>query len=68
MSDIEDASKPASSSSQASSAAGSQPQVVFRTGQTVPTPPPADPLRVFYESLFRQHPSSQMAMKWCACT
>jgi hypothetical protein len=30
-----------------------------------PTPPPDDPLRIFYTSLLRQNPDSKMALKWC---
>lgn len=30
-----------------------------------PTPPPDDPLRIFYTSLLRQNPESKMALKWC---
>lgn len=29
------------------------------------TPPPDDPLRIFYTSLLRQNPESKMALKWC---
>jgi hypothetical protein len=29
-----------------------------------PAPPENDPLRVFYVSLFKQKPTSQMAIKW----
>lgn len=37
----------------------------YKEGQRKATPPPADATRVFYESLYRQRPSSKMALTWC---
>ena len=68
-------------SSPASKSAGViQDPTTYKEGQTQPTPPPADPLRVFYESLYQQNPKSRLgwfclvaaadgsvcaATKWC---
>ncbi len=34
-------------------------------GQTKATPEENDPLRIFYESLYNQKPSSKMAEQYC---
>jgi hypothetical protein len=40
-------------------------QEYSKPGQKQPTPPPGAGDRVFYESLFREKPSSEMALIWC---
>merc|ERR1712196_217835 len=53
-------------SATASSAAAAAEQLLdFKIGQRKVTPPPGAGDRVFYESLYRQRPSSFMALKWC---
>ena len=37
----------------------------YKAHQTSPTPSPGAGDRVFYESLFRELPSSDMALIWC---
>ncbi len=39
-------------------------KVYKKIGQKKDTPPVGDSLRKFYESLLKQNPDSQMAMKW----
>lgn len=34
-------------------------------GQKYSTPPEGDELRIFYETLYQQKPTSKMAEKWC---
>lgn len=34
-------------------------------GQKYPTPEPSNPLYIFYTTLLKQKPDSQMALKWC---
>lgn len=34
-------------------------------GQKYPTPPKGDPVRAFYESMLKQKPNSEMALKHC---
>jgi len=36
----------------------------LKPGQKQPTPTPGNGDRVFYETLFRQRPDSQMAQEW----
>jgi hypothetical protein len=36
-----------------------------KKGQKKETPPLHDPLRIFYTSLLRQKPHSELAIKWC---
>ena len=37
----------------------------LKPGQKYPTPTPGFGDRVFYETLYRQRPESQMAQEWC---
>lgn len=37
----------------------------FKIGQKYPTPAPGNGDRVFYETLYKQKPSSEMAQEWC---
>lgn len=37
----------------------------YKAGQKFPTPSPGNGDRVFYETLFRQRPDSEMAQEWC---
>lgn len=37
----------------------------FKIGQKYPTPSPGNGDRVFYETLLRQRPNSEMAQDWC---
>ena len=37
----------------------------FKIGQKFPTPSPGNGDRVFYETLYRQKPESEMAQDWC---
>lgn len=39
--------------------------VVFKVGQKYPTPAPGNGDRVFYETLLKQRPQSEMAQEWC---
>uniref|UniRef100_A0A7S2RJJ4 Uncharacterized protein n=1 Tax=Mucochytrium quahogii TaxID=96639 RepID=A0A7S2RJJ4_9STRA len=39
--------------------------VNYKPGQRKEAPPPGAGTRVFYESLYKQRPSSMMALKWC---
>ncbi|KAL7569361.1 hypothetical protein ACA910_010448 [Epithemia clementina (nom. ined.)] len=38
---------------------------VLKPGQKFPTPAPGSGDRVFYETLLRERPDSQMAQEWC---
>ncbi|EED87161.1 predicted protein [Thalassiosira pseudonana CCMP1335] len=40
-------------------------QPTLKTGQKFPTPTPGNGDRVFYETLLRQRPDSEMAQEWC---
>ena len=37
----------------------------FKSGQKFPTPSPGNGDRVFYETLLKQKPESEMAQEWC---
>lgn len=37
----------------------------LKPGQKHPTPTPGNGDRVFYETLYRQRPDSEMAQEWC---
>ena len=39
-------------------------QTDFKPGQKYPTPSPGNGDRVFYETLYQQKPSSEMAQEW----
>jgi hypothetical protein len=39
-------------------------QPTLKTGQKFPTPTPGNGDRVFYETLLRQRPDSEMAQEW----
>ena len=36
-----------------------------KLGQTLPTPSPGSADRVFYETLLKEKPKSEMALEWC---
>eukprot|EP01041_Mallomonas_annulata_P008345 gene8345-17192_t len=40
-------------------------QLITKPGQKFPTPSPGNGDRVFYETLLKQRPDSEMAQEWC---